>query len=83
MRNRPVENKWIGQRIADPDVDIAGMARSQGAVAFGPVTEIDDLIPTFEKAIAAVEAGSVVVIDVRIQPGYNQAMTAALTRTSK
>ena len=32
-RGRPVENRWIGQRIADPDIDIAGMARMQGAAA--------------------------------------------------
>ena len=31
MRNRPVENKWIGQRISDPDIDLAQMARAQGA----------------------------------------------------
>ncbi len=32
MRNRPVENKWIGQRISDPDIDLAALARAQGAV---------------------------------------------------
>ena len=40
MRNRPVENRWVGQRISDPDIDIAGMARAQGAQGFGPVTTI-------------------------------------------
>ncbi len=43
MRNRPIENKWIGQRISDPDPDIAGLARAQGARAFGPIKEIADL----------------------------------------
>ena len=38
MRNRPVENRWIGQRISDPDIDLAAMARAQGAQGFGPVT---------------------------------------------
>ncbi|RYY69683.1 MAG: thiamine pyrophosphate-binding protein, partial [Comamonadaceae bacterium] len=37
MRNRPVENRWIGQRIDDPAVDIAAMARAQGVEAEGPV----------------------------------------------
>src|SRR4029450_3845641 len=59
MRNRPVENRWIGQRISEPDIDLAGMARAQGAQGFGPVTAAADLEPTFEKAIAAVEAGAV------------------------
>ena len=35
-RNRPVDNKWIGQRIADPDIDMATIARGQGATGFGP-----------------------------------------------
>ena len=83
MRNRPVENRWVGQRISEPDIDLASMARAQGAVGFGPVTEIADLIPTFEKAIAAVEAGDVAVVDVRVEPGYTAAMTAAMTRKSE
>ena len=40
QRGRPVENRWIGQRIDDPDIDIAGMARMQGAVGIGPVTDM-------------------------------------------
>src|SRR4029079_6583485 len=43
MRTRPVENKWIGQRIADPDIDIAAMARAQGAHGFGPVEDVASL----------------------------------------
>ena len=39
MRNRPVENRWIGQRIADPEIDLAQLARAQGALGFGPVTD--------------------------------------------
>ena len=36
-RGRPEENRWIGQRIDDPPVDIAAMARSQGCVGIGPI----------------------------------------------
>ncbi len=43
MRNRPVENRWVGQRISEPDIDLAGIARAQGAQGFGPVTSIADL----------------------------------------
>jgi thiamine pyrophosphate-dependent acetolactate synthase large subunit-like protein len=82
LRNRPVENRWIGQRISDPDIDLSAMARAQGAQAFGPVTSISDLKPVFEKAIAAVEAGLVAVVDVRVEPGYTAAMTAVMTRKS-
>jgi len=82
MRNRPIENRWIGQRISDPDIDLAGMARAQGAKGFGPITAIAELAPTFEKAIAAVEAGAVAVVDVRVEPGYTAPVTAMMTRAS-
>jgi thiamine pyrophosphate-dependent acetolactate synthase large subunit-like protein len=79
-RNRPVENKWIGQRMSDPEVDLAAMGRAQGAVGFGPVTKPGDLAAVLEKAIAAVDAGQVAVVDVRVEPGYTAVMTAAMTR---
>ena len=80
IRNRPPENRWIGQRISDPDVDCAGLGRAQGAVGFDPVTQTRDLVPTFEKAIAAVEQGQVAVVDVRVEPGYSAVATAAMLR---
>jgi thiamine pyrophosphate-dependent acetolactate synthase large subunit-like protein len=83
MRARPVENKWIGQRIDDPDVDLAAMGRAQGAVGFGPLTRATGLEKVLSEAIAAVADGSVAVVDVRVEPGYTPAMTAALTRTAK
>ena len=83
MRNRPVENRWIGQRISEPDIDLASMARAQGATGFGPVNAIGDLAPVFAKAIAAVEAGACAVVDVRVEPGYTAAMTAVMTRKSE
>ena len=82
MRNRPIENRWVGQRISEPDIDLAAMARAQGATAFGPITKIDELPDVFAKAIAAVEAGDVVVVDTRIEPGYSPAMTAVMARKS-
>jgi thiamine pyrophosphate-dependent acetolactate synthase large subunit-like protein len=83
MRNRPIENRWVGQRISEPDIDLAAMARAQGAHGFGPVHAIADLAPTLAKAIASVEAGAVAVVDVRVEPGYTAATTAAMTRKSE
>jgi thiamine pyrophosphate-dependent acetolactate synthase large subunit-like protein len=83
MRNRPVENRWVGQRISEPDIDLAAIARAQGAQGFGPVNSTADLQPTFEKAIAAVESGAIAVVDVRVEPGYTAAMTAVMTRKSE
>lgn len=70
-RGRPLENCWIGQRLDDPDIDIAGMARMQGAVGIGPVTEAASLQAAIEEGIAAAQAGLVCVIDVRMPPGYD------------
>jgi thiamine pyrophosphate-dependent acetolactate synthase large subunit-like protein len=81
MRHRPVENKWIGQRMADPEIDLAAMGRAQGATGFGPITKQADLAPALQQAIAAVDAGGVAVVDVRVEPGYTANMTASMTRT--
>ncbi|MBV9348391.1 MAG: thiamine pyrophosphate-binding protein [Pseudolabrys sp.] len=83
MRSRPVENRWVGQRISEPDIEIAAMAGAQGAKAFGPVTKIGKLESIFKDAIAAVDAGGVAVVDVRVEPGYTAAMTAVMTRKSE
>jgi thiamine pyrophosphate-dependent acetolactate synthase large subunit-like protein len=81
MRNRPVENRWIGQRIADPEIDISRLAQAQGAEGFGPVTDDADLATTFRRAIEAVEGGAVAMVDVQIAPGYAPAAVAGLFRT--
>jgi thiamine pyrophosphate-dependent acetolactate synthase large subunit-like protein len=73
-RGRPVENKWIGQRIDEPDIDIAMMARAQGAVGIGPVRELSQLRSAVEEGIDQVRNGAVCVIDVRVLPGYDANM---------
>jgi thiamine pyrophosphate-dependent acetolactate synthase large subunit-like protein len=80
MRTRPVENKWIGQRMADPEIDLAAMGRAQGAQGFGPISDPAKLAAALQEAIAVVDSGGVAVVDVRVEPGYNAAMTAAMTR---
>jgi thiamine pyrophosphate-dependent acetolactate synthase large subunit-like protein len=82
-RGRPVENKWIGQRIDEPDIDLAAMARAQGAVGIGPVKELDELKPSLQKAIEHVKHGQVCVVDVRVVPGYDAPMSGAATPTRR
>jgi thiamine pyrophosphate-dependent acetolactate synthase large subunit-like protein len=77
QRGRPVENKWIGQRLADPDIDLAAMARAQGAEGIGPVTRPIDVGPAIAKGLAAVQQGAVCVIDARVLPGYGVEMSGA------
>jgi thiamine pyrophosphate-dependent acetolactate synthase large subunit-like protein len=68
-RERPVENRWVGQQIRDPDPDLAALARSLGLHGFGPVTERSALAGTLEQALAAVRAGEAAVIDVKVLAG--------------
>jgi thiamine pyrophosphate-dependent acetolactate synthase large subunit-like protein len=70
-RSRPVENRWIGQRISGPDIDLAMMARAQGAEGIGPVTKLPDLAPAIEKGLRLARDGAVCVVDVRVAPGYD------------
>jgi thiamine pyrophosphate-dependent acetolactate synthase large subunit-like protein len=82
QRSRPVGNRWIGQRIADPEPDIAMLARGQGATGFGPVRDPAELVRTLRSAIETVEAGGVALVDVRVEPGYatNMALGSHFTR---
>jgi thiamine pyrophosphate-dependent acetolactate synthase large subunit-like protein len=82
MRERPVENRWIGQRISDPDVDIAKIAAAQGAVGLGPVRTSKDLRATLKEAVKQVRAGSAVVVDVRILPGDTPRQAAMMPRST-
>ncbi len=50
-RNRPVENAHIGQAMTDPPVDFAGMAKSFGLQAWGPIEDPADLRPALERAM--------------------------------
>ncbi len=71
-RGRPEENKWIGQHLTNPDVDIAGMARMMGGEGIGPVDKVPDVLPAIEKGLALAREGKVVVIDARVLPGYDR-----------
>jgi thiamine pyrophosphate-dependent acetolactate synthase large subunit-like protein len=71
QRGRPPENRWIGQKIGDPDIDIATMARSMGAVGIGPVTKPEEIGAALKLGVETVEKGGVCVIDARVEPGYD------------
>jgi thiamine pyrophosphate-dependent acetolactate synthase large subunit-like protein len=74
-RARPVDNKWIGQKMIDPDIDIAAIARAQGAEAFGPVSRLAELQDAVERGLEAARAGKVAVIDARVAAGYDANLT--------
>ena len=80
MRGRPVENRWIGMRMSDPAMDLAELARGQGARGLGPVRTLDELSAAIERGVAEVRAGALCVIDVRVAPEYSRAVSSSLLR---
>lgn len=82
-RERPAANKWIGQQIFGPDIDLAGIARAQGAVGIGPVAKPSELEAKLKEAIAAVDAGKVAVVDVRVAGGYDAGAAANVPRGTR
>ena len=68
QRGRPIKNKHVGMAIDDPPVDLAGLARSYGLAAFGPVTQIEELDATLAAAFVAAQAGAPVLVDVHVMP---------------
>src|ERR1051325_3351197 len=67
QRNRPVENKTIGIRIEEPNVDFGAMARTYGCWGAGPITEPKDLIKTLREAVKVVKSGKPALVDVVCQ----------------
>ncbi|MPZ50499.1 MAG: hypothetical protein GEU75_14575 [Dehalococcoidia bacterium] len=62
-RERPVENAYIGQAINDPAPDFAGLARSMGWYAEGPIENPADIQPALQRAIKEVQAGRPALVD--------------------
>jgi len=53
-RNRTTENKGIGTRMENPEVDFAGLARDFGLFGVGPIEKPSELRPALEEAIRVV-----------------------------
>jgi thiamine pyrophosphate-dependent acetolactate synthase large subunit-like protein len=68
-RGRPVENSWIGMRIADPPVDFAALARSYGCVGIGPVEDPAELAEAFAQGVREAQQGATVVVHVKTARG--------------
>ena len=70
MRSRPAQNRWIGQRIDDPRVDLVAMARAQGFDGEAPVSTTEALMKALKKGAEIVAKGGRYFIDSVIEPGY-------------
>ena len=69
-RSRPVQNRWIGQRIDDPRVDLVAMARAQGFESEDPVSTTEALVKALQRGAEVVAKGGRYFIDSVITPGY-------------
>jgi benzoylformate decarboxylase len=70
MRGRPAQNRWIGQRIDDPRVDLVAMARAQGFGSEAPVSTPEALAKALKKGAEVVAKGGRYFIDSVVEPGY-------------
>jgi thiamine pyrophosphate-dependent acetolactate synthase large subunit-like protein len=80
-RNRPSENRWIGQRISDPDVDLAKFAEAQGAVGIGPVTTVAELEKAVARGVEILNNGGVCLIDAHVAPSARGAESTGVRKT--
>ena len=79
-RGRPVENKWIGMRLADPAPDVHKIAQGLGCaiVTDAQVDKASDLQHALQKAVKEAKSGKAVVLDVHVLPeGYSSALEKA------
>jgi thiamine pyrophosphate-dependent acetolactate synthase large subunit-like protein len=80
VRDRPVENRSIGMRMSDPPLDLAMLARGQGAVGLGPARDPAGLADMLEEAVRQARSGRVCVIDAHVAPEYARAVSSSLLR---
>jgi acetolactate synthase I/II/III large subunit len=65
---RGIDRAAIGTTIDNPNIDYAGLARSLGVHAEGPITDPKDLAGAIRRAIDVVKRGEPALIDVVSQP---------------
>lgn len=63
-RGRPDENKWVAQRLEQPEVDFAAITRTFGLHGEGPITKAKDIAGAVRRGIEAVKRGRLAVVDV-------------------
>jgi thiamine pyrophosphate-dependent acetolactate synthase large subunit-like protein len=81
-RGRPVENKWIGQRMSEPEIDIAQLSSSMGAQSIGPVRSKSQLKAAFDDALKILAQGLPCIMDLDVAPGYDANMSGQSAENS-
>ena len=67
VHKRAPDRAWIGNIIDKPAIDFAGLARSQGVWAEGPITDPAKLGDVLKKAVSVVKSGAPALVDVVCQ----------------
>lgn len=80
-RNRPVGNRWIGQAMTDPMLDIAKFVEAQGATGIGPVKDKKDLAAAIAKGVEVLNNGGVAVVDIHVPPGDRGTTSTGMRNT--
>ncbi|MEX0405278.1 thiamine pyrophosphate-binding protein [Aquibium sp. LZ166] len=70
-RDRAIENKWIGQHIREPAVDLVGLAKAQGWSESTRVDHPAELQQAILTGMQLVRAGKQVLIEVMTEAGYH------------
>ena len=68
-RGRPRENKWVGQFMTEPAVDLGHLAAAYGFDG-RKVADAAELMTALEAAAKTVQGGGRVLLDVSVTPGY-------------
>jgi thiamine pyrophosphate-dependent acetolactate synthase large subunit-like protein len=79
-RGREPANRWIGQRLADPELDLVKLAEAQGAVGIGPVRQAGEVEAAVRRGVEVLEEGGVAVIDLHVDPGEERTAAAIQAR---
>lgn len=69
VRGRPTENKFVGQEMNDPPIDLVAIAKAQGAQGEAGIETAAELAAALERGEKAVRAGAVYVIEARVDVG--------------
>lgn len=80
QRGRPIANRWIGQHITRPEVDLGALAVAQGASAHGPVRDSEQLARVAALAVEQVLAGETVMVDVQTASSVEHETSRAVTQ---
>lgn len=68
LHKRRPDTAWVGNIIDKPAIDFAGLARSHGVWAEGPISDPAALGPALKRALAVVKSGAPALVDVVCQP---------------